>query len=64
MPQNFEPISREALSISEVCNATNLGRTKIFAAIAAGHLKARKFGSRTIVLTDDLRAFLAKLPSA
>ena len=64
MPQRFEPISREALSISEVCNATNLGRTKIFEAIAAGRLKARKFGSRTIVLTDDLRAFLAALPSA
>lgn len=58
------PIAREALSIDEVCSATNLGRTKIFAAISEGQLKAKKFGSRTVVLINDLRAFLAALPPA
>jgi excisionase family DNA binding protein len=57
MEPKFTPVSREALSISEVCNATNLGRTKIFEAIASGQLKARKFGRRTVVLTGDLRVF-------
>jgi excisionase family DNA binding protein len=62
MQQNYESVSREALSISEVCNATNLGRTKVYEAIAQGRLKARKYGKRTIILTDDLRAFLTALP--
>jgi excisionase family DNA binding protein len=64
MQPNYDAVSREALSISEVCNATTLGRTKIYKAIAQGRLKARKDGKRTIILTDDLRAFLMALPSA
>jgi excisionase family DNA binding protein len=64
MQQKYEPVLREALSIAEVCNATNLGRTKVYEAIASGRLKAKKFGKRTVILTDDLRAFLAALPSA
>ena len=64
MQQKFEAVSREALSIAEACNATNLGRTKIYEAIATRRLTARKCGKRTIILTDDLRAFLAALPPA
>jgi excisionase family DNA binding protein len=60
--QKHEQVSREALSVAEVCNATNLGRTKIYEAIAEGRLKARKYGKRTLVLMDDLRAFLSALP--
>jgi hypothetical protein len=33
-------------------------------AIAAGELKAGKYGKRRIILRDDLRAFLAGLPVA
>jgi excisionase family DNA binding protein len=62
MQQKYEPVLREALSIGEVCNATNLGRTKVYEAIAQGRLKARKYGKRTLVLMDDLRAFLSALP--
>jgi excisionase family DNA binding protein len=51
-----------ALSISEVCNTTGLGRTSVYRAIALGDLIARKFGRRTVVLATDLEAFLAKLP--
>jgi excisionase family DNA binding protein len=57
-------VSREALSISEVCAATAIGRTKIYQAINDGSLKARKFGKRTLILRDDLRRFLTSLPSA
>ena len=57
-------VSREALSISEVCAATAIGRTKIYEAINDGSLKARKFGKRTIVLRSELRDFLTSLPGA
>ena len=52
-----------SLSIEEVRAATGIGRTKLYEAIGKGNLKARKFGKRTIVLKDDLDAFLANLES-
>jgi excisionase family DNA binding protein len=64
MPANYEPIAREALNIAEVCAAAGIGRTKVYEAISEGRLKARKCGKRTLVLTADLRDFLAALPSA
>lgn len=50
-----------SLSIEEARAATGIGRTKLYAAINAGQLKARKFGKRTIILRDDLNAFLSSL---
>jgi hypothetical protein len=44
--------------------AAGLGRTTIFAAIAAGRLRARKIGARTLILDEDGREFLASLPEA
>jgi len=58
------PLQREALSIAEVGAVAGLGRTKIYEAISDGRLRARKCGKRTLVLRDDLRDFLASLPSA
>jgi excisionase family DNA binding protein len=55
-------VQKEALSIPEVCDATSLGRTTVYKAIAEGRLKARKDGRRTIILTDDLRKYLTALP--
>ncbi|MHC2584185.1 helix-turn-helix domain-containing protein [Bradyrhizobium diazoefficiens] len=55
---------REGLSISEACAMAGIGRTKVYEAIATGSLKARKCGKRTLILRDDLRRFLASLPSA
>jgi hypothetical protein len=52
-----------AFRISEVCRTTGLGRTSIYAAIKSGDLIARKWKRRTIVLADDLAAFLRNLPS-
>ena len=50
-----------SLSIEEVSAATGMGRTKLYQAINSGALKARKWGKRTIVLKDDLDAFLSSL---
>jgi len=54
----------EGLSIAEACAMAGLGRTKLYQAIGAGSLQARKFGKRTIILRADLRAFLEGLPRA
>lgn len=51
-------------SIKEACDATGIGRTVIFEEIKAGNLKARKRGSSTIILAEDLQAYLAALPEA
>jgi excisionase family DNA binding protein len=60
----IEELRREALTISEVCGACGIGRTKVYAAIADKSLRAVKCGRRTLVLRDDLKAFLAALPTA
>jgi excisionase family DNA binding protein len=63
MSETTQELNRQALSLAEVSSVSGLGRTKIYEAIAAGSLKARKCGKRTLVLPDDLRAFLAALPT-
>ena len=52
-----------SLSIEEARAATGLGRTKLYQLINSGELKARKIGKRTILLRDDLDAFLSGLES-
>jgi excisionase family DNA binding protein len=53
-----------AYTIAQACQAASLGRTTLFAAIKNGDLTARKYGSRTIILRDDLARFLENLPDA
>lgn len=62
---NHEPtqLQREGLSVAEACSVAGIGRTKIYEAIKDGSLTARKHGKRTIILRDDLRAFLTALPA-
>ncbi len=51
-----------AYGIDEACVAANVCRDKLYAAIRDGLLIARKYGRRTLILEDDLRAFLQSLP--
>lgn len=51
-----------AYSVEGAAAAARLGRTKIFEAIKAGKLRARKDGRRTVILKEDLTAFLRALP--
>ena len=55
---------RLGLSIDECCEASSIGRTKIYQAIGSGELIAKKAGSRTIILPRHLSAFLESLPVA
>ncbi len=46
-------------SIREACQASSLGRTTLYAHIAAGRLRVTKVGGRTIVPADALHALIA-----
>ena len=52
-----------ALSVLETANATGVGRDKIYEAINSGVLPARKLGTRTLILTEDVKIWLAGLPT-
>ena len=48
-----------AYGISEAVQATNIGRSLLYEEIRAGKLKTFKIGNRTLIATDDLKAWLA-----
>ncbi len=52
-----------AVRPSEAARLTGVSRSSVFQAIRAGHLPARKYGRRTLILTDELWAWVADLPS-
>lgn len=56
---NFQPL---AYSIEAACKATGIGRSAIYEELRSGALRARKFGRRTVILADDLRAWLESFP--
>lgn len=53
-----------AVPIPEAARIGGVGRSTIYAEISRGHLKTRKVGRRTIVMVDDLKAWLASLPES
>ena len=52
-----------AYTIAEACAAARIGRTALYELIRSGKLPARKFGRRTVVLANDLRALVESLPT-
>jgi excisionase family DNA binding protein len=52
-----------ALTVAEACEAARVGKTVLYQAIARGALIARKRGRKTLVLPEDLRVWIGKLPS-
>ncbi|WP_264050423.1 helix-turn-helix domain-containing protein [Methylobacterium flocculans] len=51
-----------AFGIVQAAQVAGIGRSTVFEEINAGRLKARKAGRRTLILRDDLAAWLASLP--
>ena len=57
-------VDRFALSPEEASALSGIGLTSIREAIANGRLVGHKHGTRTIILPDDLKAWLKALPKA
>ena len=45
-------------SVAEACAALSLGKTSLYAQIAAGRLEKARVGGRTIIPADSLKALL------
>ena len=60
MASRTETIAPISLSIADVVASTGLGRTKVSAAIRDGELAIVKIGKRSLVLDEDLRAWLRR----
>jgi len=53
-----------AYSIAELPGIVSLGRSHIYEEIRAGRLRTVKAGRRTLVLAEDLRAWLLSMAGA
>jgi excisionase family DNA binding protein len=53
-----------AAPIGDACRVSGLSRSEMYRRLAAGDIRAVKSGSRTLILMDSLRAYLARLPAA
>jgi excisionase family DNA binding protein len=51
-------------TIAEAARALGIGKSTIYLALASGKLSARKCGSRTLLLADELRRYTSSLPPA
>jgi excisionase family DNA binding protein len=54
--------NRLAYPIDEFADAVGIGRSKLYAEIRAGKLKAKKLGSRTLITATEAHAYIDSLP--
>lgn len=58
----MQPNQPLAYTVKEATALAKLSTTSIYEAFKAGKLKPRKYGHKTLILADDLKAFLEGLP--
>ena len=57
-------MSKISYTIPEACEFTGLGRSSIYRLIEAGTLTPRKAGRRTLILREELEAYIRSLPTS
>jgi len=60
MLSSLQPL---ALTVVEACAVARTGKTALYEAIKSGQLRALKRGRKTLILTEDLRQWVEKLPA-
>lgn len=58
---SIEPL---AYTVAEAVKAAAISRTELYRAVGRNELTLRKRGKRSIILADELKRWLASLPSA
>ena len=56
--------TKRVFSIAEFSEYYGIGRTRVYAEIRAGRLRAIKVGQRTLIIVDDAEAWLLSRPSS
>ena len=51
-----------AHSISNACSLIGIGKSKLYIELAEDRLSAKRLGSRTLILDEELRRYIAALP--
>jgi len=53
-----------SMTIAEAAKMTGVGRSTLYKSAARGELRFKKFGRRSLILTEDLMAWLKSQPDA
>ena len=53
-----------AIPINEAARRSGVGRSSIYEAVNRGELKLKKSGRRSLILVEDLKAWVTALPDA
>lgn len=53
-----------AVNVSEAVEITGIGRTNLYHLFKTGALKPRKLGKRTLIIVEELEAYIKTLPAA
>lgn len=62
--KRIDAIPKMAYSIQELVQGLGIGRTKLYALLRQGRLKAIRIDKRTLVAAQDLDAFIDSLRAA
>jgi len=57
-------MDKSALTVSDVAREGSISKRQVYRLLKEGKLKARKSGRKTLILSQDFRAWLASLPVA
>jgi len=61
-PPGIPPVI--TLSVADATKVSGLSRSELYRQLSCGAVRAVKLRSRTLIVMDSLRAFLANLPTA